>query len=172
MITEGFLANDCNVLISSRDEATLEASAAELNELAAAAGSSGVCTPIKGDLSSRAGCDGLAEDVASRVSSLHVLVNNSGTSWGEPLDRKSGRMNWGFDKVFDLNVKSVFYLTRALLPLLDAAATPDDPARVINGNSVVPACACTITTITHQHSPTPPSWCLLRCPHQLVQWWA
>ena len=39
---------------------------------------------------------------------LHVLVNNSGVSWAEPLDRTSGqRSNWGWDRVLDLNVKLV-----------------------------------------------------------------
>ena len=32
----------------------------------------------------------------------------------------------------DLNVKAPFFLTRAFLPLLEAAATREDPARVIN----------------------------------------
>jgi len=36
----------------------------------------------------------------------------------------------------DLNVKAPFTLTRAALPLLDAASTPEDPGRVINIGSV------------------------------------
>ena len=42
----------------------------------------------------------------------------------------------GFDKVYDVNVKGVFLLTRALVPMLTAAATDDDPARVINTGSI------------------------------------
>ena len=42
----------------------------------------------------------------------------------------------GFDKVYDINVKGVFLLTRALVPMLTAAATDDDPARVINTGSI------------------------------------
>ena len=38
--------------------------------------------------------------------------------------------------MLDLNVKGPFFLTRALLPQLDAAATADDPARVINIGSI------------------------------------
>ena len=38
--------------------------------------------------------------------------------------------------MLDLNVKSPFFLTRALLPQLEAAATADDPARVINIGSI------------------------------------
>ena len=40
------------------------------------------------------------------------------------------------DRVMDLNLKSLFFLTRALLPLLSASATPSDPSRVINIGSV------------------------------------
>jgi NAD(P)-dependent dehydrogenase (short-subunit alcohol dehydrogenase family) len=38
--------------------------------------------------------------------------------------------------VLDLNLKSVFFLTRELLPLLRAAGTASDPARVINIGSI------------------------------------
>jgi NAD(P)-dependent dehydrogenase (short-subunit alcohol dehydrogenase family) len=41
-----------------------------------------------------------------------------------------------FDKVFNVNVKGVFLLTRALTPMLRAGATDEDPARVINTGSV------------------------------------
>ena len=40
-------------------------------------------------------------------------------------------------KVFGVNVTAVFHLTRELLPLLDAAASDADPARVINLGSVM-----------------------------------
>jgi NAD(P)-dependent dehydrogenase (short-subunit alcohol dehydrogenase family) len=36
----------------------------------------------------------------------------------------------------DLNVKGLFYVTRACLPLLRMSATQDDPARIINIGSV------------------------------------
>src|SRR5262245_41349249 len=42
----------------------------------------------------------------------------------------------GWDKVMDLNVKSVFCLTQRLLKLLEAAGRPDDFARVINIGSI------------------------------------
>jgi NAD(P)-dependent dehydrogenase (short-subunit alcohol dehydrogenase family) len=41
-----------------------------------------------------------------------------------------------WDRVLDLNVKGVFHLTRFLVPLLAAAGTADDPARVINIGSI------------------------------------
>jgi NAD(P)-dependent dehydrogenase (short-subunit alcohol dehydrogenase family) len=41
-----------------------------------------------------------------------------------------------WDKVLDLNLKAPFSLTRAFLPLLEEAATADDPARVVNTGSI------------------------------------
>ena len=80
------------------------------------------------DLASREGCEALAKDFGDP---LDVLVNNSGTSWGEPIERESGRANWGWDKVLDLNVKAPFYLTRALLPALRAAAKRCAGTRIV-----------------------------------------
>lgn len=42
----------------------------------------------------------------------------------------------GFRKVLELNLTSVFFLTRDLTPLLEKAATPEDPARVVNVGSM------------------------------------
>lgn len=89
---------------------------------------------IAEDLATEAGCKRLAEEFMKKESKLHILVNNSGTSWGEPLEKFSEK---GFDKVMALNVKAPFFLTRNLLPALDAGANPGDPARVIMIGSIV-----------------------------------
>jgi hypothetical protein len=54
---------------------------------------------------------------------LNVLVNDAGPSWGRDLGynrflRESGRMNWGWDKVLDPDIKGLFYLKRECLPML------------------------------------------------------
>ena len=64
---------------------------------------------------------------------LHILVNNAGATWGAPLAEYP---EGAWDKVYATNVKAPFFLTRALLPQLVAAATADDPARVINIGSI------------------------------------
>mmetsp|Transcript_18349 Transcript_18349/g.52392 ORF Transcript_18349/g.52392 Transcript_18349/m.52392 type:complete len:275 (-) Transcript_18349:1608-2432(-) len=127
MIAKGFVNAGANVLITSRDENACSAAAASIN-----------CPHyVASNVSTREGCDELTRHVASVFDNrLDVLVNNAGTSWGEPLERNS-RTNWGLDKVLDLNVKGMFYLTRACLPLLEAAATQEDPGRIINIGSVV-----------------------------------
>ena len=60
-------------------------------------------------------------------------MNNAGTNWGAPLAEYPDA---AWDKVLALNLKSVFHLTRALVPQLEAAASPEDPARVINIGSI------------------------------------
>jgi len=126
MIARGFVENGAEVIIASRKA---EACRRVAEELAAR----GRCTPIAADLSSEVGCKQLARAVAERAPELHVLVNNAGATWGAPLAEYPDA---AWDKVLELNVKSVFHLTRELLPQLEAAGSHDDPARVINIGSV------------------------------------
>ena len=127
MIAHGLVAAGARVHVASRKLEACEEVAADLR----AAG--GDASAIQADLSTPEGCDALAAAVAEREPALHVLVNNAGATWGAPLGAYPVE---GFDKVMDLNVRGVFLLTQALLPQLEAAGTPDDPARVINIGSV------------------------------------
>jgi NAD(P)-dependent dehydrogenase (short-subunit alcohol dehydrogenase family) len=72
--------------------------------------------------------------VAGRTDRLDILVNNAGLSWGAEL----GSFPYhAWNRVLSVNVTGLFHLTQQLLPLLDAAATHEDPARVINLGSVM-----------------------------------
>jgi len=146
MIASGFVQNGAHVVITARSADQCEAAAAELNAMAAASADdgdqpTGSCVALPGDLSTVDGCDAFAAQVAETFTTsrsmeppaLNVLVNNSGTSWGAPLEKFPEA---GWDKIMDLNVKAPFFLTKACLPLLRAGATPDDPARVINVGSI------------------------------------
>jgi NAD(P)-dependent dehydrogenase (short-subunit alcohol dehydrogenase family) len=126
MIAAGLLSAGADVYIASRKLDVCEATAAELAGL-------GRCVALAADLSSEEGCTELAAALRDRESQLHVLVNNSGATWGAPLDEFPDS---AWDRSFDLNVRAVFNLTRALLPQLRAAATEDDPARVVNIGSI------------------------------------
>ncbi len=126
MIARGYLDAGAKVYISSRKAEVCDAVAAELCAI-------GECISIPADLSSEAECNRLAGVIAEREPVLHILVNNAGATWGEPMATFPAD---AWDKVLDLNVKSVFFLTRALRPQLAAAATADDPARVINIGSI------------------------------------
>lgn len=126
MIARGLLEHGARVYVSSRKAEACEATAAELSRY-------GTCVALPADCSTQAGCEALARALGEREERLHVLVNNAGANWGAPLAEYPDS---AWDKVLALNVKGVFHLTRACLPLLEKAASPADPARVINIGSV------------------------------------
>ena len=132
MIARGLLQAGARVYISSRKADACAAAATELGEF-------GEVRAVPADLSTEAECVRLAAEVAAaakaegREDAVHVLVNNAGATWGAPLAEYPAA---AWDKVTDLNLKAPFYLTRAFLPLLEAAGTADDPARVINIGSI------------------------------------
>jgi len=126
MIAQGFVENGARVYISSRKADVCDEVAAELSKV-------GTCIALPADLSTEAEANRLAEELGSREPRLHVLVNNAGANWGAPYAEFPDS---AWDKVLALNVKAVFHLTRALTDRLAAAASDDDPARVINVGSV------------------------------------
>jgi NAD(P)-dependent dehydrogenase (short-subunit alcohol dehydrogenase family) len=130
MIASGFVAGGARVYISSRKADACETLAAELTGQAS---SGGRCIAAPADLSTLAGVEQLVAAVSAQEQRLDVLVNNAGVTWGAPLEEYPDE---AFDRVFALNLKSVFHATVKFLPLLRAAASPRNPARVINIGSV------------------------------------
>jgi NAD(P)-dependent dehydrogenase (short-subunit alcohol dehydrogenase family) len=128
MIAEGFLAAGATVYISSRKADQCDAVAAELS---AAYGDR--CRSLPQDVASVEGCRALADRYAALEDGLDILVNNAGASWGAAFDDFPER---GWDKVLDLNLKSPFFLTQALIRQLEARASADRPAKVINISSM------------------------------------
>jgi NAD(P)-dependent dehydrogenase (short-subunit alcohol dehydrogenase family) len=126
MIAQGFVEAGAHVIVSSRKPDVCAAVASQLSAL-------GQCEAIPADLSTMDGAAMLAEQVLAAHPTVHVLVNNAGATWGAPLEAYPES---AFDKLWAVNVKAVFRLTTALLPGLRAAASPDDPARVITTGSV------------------------------------
>lgn len=126
MITRGFVENGARVYISSRKKDVCDRVAQELSE-------HGTCVSLPANLSTEAGAKELAAAVTEREPEVHVLINNAGANWGAPLEEFPDS---AWDKVLALNLKAVFHLTRALLPQLEKAASPGDPARVINIGSI------------------------------------
>tara|TARA_Y100000588_G_C14022084_1_gene824765 strand:- start:276 stop:977 length:702 start_codon:yes stop_codon:yes gene_type:complete len=126
MIARAYVDHGAKVYISSRKAEICQAVAEEFSEI-------GECIALPADLSNTDEIERLANEMGERESQLDVLINNAGATWGASIDEFPEK---GWDKVMDLNVKSVFFLTQKLLPLLDAAASRADPARVINIGSV------------------------------------
>ena len=137
MIAMGFVKAGANVLISSRTENDCKEAVKSLQNFAV---HKDTVQYVTGNVSSREGCKILAEYTKKVFNGrLDVLVNNAGTSWGEdPYDRESGRANWGWDRVLDLNVKGMFYLSRECVPLLERKDEnfAEDPGRIINIGSI------------------------------------
>lgn len=126
MITQGLVEAGVKVYISSRSAIDCEAFAEKMNKI-------GNCVALPMDLSVVENVQKLAAQLAEKEDKLDILVNNSGASWGAKLGEFPEK---GWDKVMDLNVKSVFFLTQSLLPLIKAAGTAEDPSRIINISSI------------------------------------
>lgn len=127
MIAQGFIdAGATRVYIASRNGAQLAEAADEITP-------DGRCVALAADLSTEAGCNALTAEIASREGKLDTLVNNSGASWVAPLETYPEA---AWDKVFQLNLKAPFFLSRALVPLIEKAASGSETARIINIGSV------------------------------------
>jgi NAD(P)-dependent dehydrogenase (short-subunit alcohol dehydrogenase family) len=126
MIAHCFVEAGAKVYVSSRKAASCEAVAAELSGV-------GECVALPADVSKLEDIARLVAVLEAREPALDILVNNAGATWGAPLGAFPEQ---GWDKVMDLNVKGLFFLTQSLLPLLGRRVTAADPARVINIGSV------------------------------------
>lgn len=136
MMAQGLLENGARVYITARKTAELQAAQESLSQF-------GECIAIRSDLSSHEGVVAFADEVKQREQKIDILINNAGASWGAAFADFT-EANW--DKVMDLNVKSLFFLTQQMAPALKNSATYEDPARVINIASV--------NGLTHAGMPT------------------
>lgn len=129
MIAAGFLeAGAARVYITARKAQACEDTAKELS-----AKYDGECIALPIDISTLAGIDRLAGEIKQREPKLDILVNNAGAAWGADFDQFPES---GWDKVMSLNVKTPFFLTKALAGPLRAAASAERPAKVINIASI------------------------------------
>src|ERR1700739_570007 len=129
MIARGFLSQGAaKVYITARKAAVCEATAKQLT-----AEYAGECIALPIDISTMAGIDMLAAEIRKREPKLDILVNNAGAAWGADFDEFPES---GWDKVMNLNVKTPFFLTKALATPLRGAASAQKPAKVINIASI------------------------------------
>lgn len=113
-----------SVIICGRTAPTLEKTAKEI------ASDGRQCEAIPCDVADWSSVSSLAEQVKQRFAKLDVLVNNAGIGgFGGPL-HKLPLEQW--DAVLNTNLRGVFYMVRAFVPLLLAAAE----GHIINISSI------------------------------------
>ena len=126
-IARGFLeAGARRVYITSRKADACENASKALSQY-------GDCVSLPGDMASLDEIERVSAALAEREGHLDVLVNNAGTAWAAPLAEYPEH---GWDKVMDLNVKTPFFLTKALVPLLTKKASPEVTSSVVNISSI------------------------------------
>ena len=137
-MAKGFLdAGAARVYITARKAEQCIDAAKELTAMG-----KGECIALPGNISSMDEISALVAALTERESSIDVLVNNAGVGWLAPLEDFPEA---GWDKVMDLNVKTPFFLTRELAPLLSAGASHENTASVINIGSIAGIAAATDT---------------------------
>jgi NAD(P)-dependent dehydrogenase (short-subunit alcohol dehydrogenase family) len=128
MIARGLVRRGVKTYITGRDAGRAEEAAEQLSGECG-----GSCIGLAADFSSQDGPAALAAEIAAREDRLHVLINNAGTNAPGEL-AKMTIDDW--DEVMAVNLRGPVFLVRELLPLLRAAASAEDPARVINVGSI------------------------------------
>jgi len=129
MIATGFAQNGAKVYIAARKEKQLKDAVADINKVA----SGPKADYIVANVGSKSSCDALISEFRKREDKIHVLVNNSGITWGGPFNDFPEEKGW--DNVFNVNVKSIFYMTAGLSDLLAKGSTNLNTATVINISS-------------------------------------
>lgn len=108
-----------------------DTAAKEVAEAAEAVGAKALV--LRADVADEAAVRAMADTLREKFGRLDVLVNNAGTTTDTPPSDLDALSLDDWDRIFAVNVRGTFQVTRACLPLLRAAA----PAAVINLASVV-----------------------------------
>lgn len=111
-IAQAYVAEGARVVVADINESAAQRVAAELGAAA---------TPFTCDVSRQADVQGLVAHCVKAFGVPDIVVNNAGTTHkNQPmLDVDEAT----FDRVFNVNVKSIFHMTHAVLPLLRQRGT-------------------------------------------------
>ena len=126
MIATEFVKRGVRVYITARKAAPCLATAEELSQF-------GECIALPHNLAKNEDLDAFVDEVKNREDKLDILINNAGAAWTAEYDDFPES---GWDKVMDLNLKALFFLTQKLTPLLRKSGSPSQPAKVINIASI------------------------------------
>lgn len=126
MISTALVRAGAHVIAISR-------SAAEGETFAATLSKEGRCTFLAHDLATMEGVRAAAQAVAQRAPALNIIVNNAGMFSASAVEAVDDA-RWDLEVA--VNLRAPFFLVQSLLPQLQAASRPDDPARVVNIGSI------------------------------------
>ncbi|KAF2769425.1 gluconate 5-dehydrogenase [Teratosphaeria nubilosa] len=122
----GLLQAGCStVFITSRKAKACTEAVDALNALP---NIKGRAISVPADLAKPGEVERLVKEVEKHTEHVDVLLANAGATWGAPFDEHPES---AFQKVMDLNVKSVFVCTQKFAPMLRKRATLDDPSRIV-----------------------------------------
>jgi NAD(P)-dependent dehydrogenase (short-subunit alcohol dehydrogenase family) len=119
-------ANGAEVVVSSRKAQAVDAAVEELSKHGKAHG-------FAADLGTVEGAKELTAFTRKLTDKVDILVNNAGATWGSTLEDFPED---GWDKIMNVNLKGPFFLVQQMLPMLKAAASEQQPAKIINIASV------------------------------------
>lgn len=106
-IARQYVKAGAKVVLADINEAGATKVAAELGENALA---------VKTDVTSQADIEALVQKTVSHFGGLDIVVNNAGwTHSNRPMMEVTEAE---FDKMFDINVKSIFFMNKAVVPVL------------------------------------------------------
>jgi len=131
MVTQALVNNGAKVYITGRTQEKLD----RVVESHGGKNTAGEIIPLTADISDKESIKNLYAEFSKREQHLDILVNNAGISTGstnteagsaealkkELFDNESATFaDW--DDIFRTNVSSIFFMTAAFLPLLDAGS--------------------------------------------------
>lgn len=112
------------IVLSSRKQAELDEALAHLHKLGIKA------SAIAADLSQNSAIMPLAQAAMTSLGAIDILVNNAGATWGAPAEDHPVE---AWDKVMNLNVRSIFLLSQAVGRL---SMIPRQYGRIVNVASI------------------------------------
>ena len=119
-----FAQNGAKVWIAARNADRLQAAATELSDRAAVQ-----VTPASVDVTDDESVSGLFTDLMKQEGRLDILVNNSGSIEGDPIESLSSE-KW--NRVLGTNVTGMFYCIREAFKIM----RPQGGGRIINIGSI------------------------------------
>lgn len=106
-IARRFAAEGANVVLNSRSRADCEEVAKDLDDARTLI--------VEGDVSKPAFGEEIVSKTVAKFGALDVLINNAGVAAGGPIAHATDE---DIDRVLDINVKGILYLTRSAIPEL------------------------------------------------------